>query len=154
AGRASPEPPAAGQHARRRRHAARRRRGAATHPALGGAQDRRAHRAHRRAVLRLAGAQDARGAGAMKVEARNLPARLTARDARAGVDFVAHPGELTAVIGPNGAGKTTLLRVLAGVLPPTAGAVSLDGRSSGEWSARELARSLAYLPQERTVHWA
>ena len=37
-------------------------------------QDRRAHRADRRAVLRVAGAQDARGAGAMRIEAQR-PAR-------------------------------------------------------------------------------
>ena len=66
------------------------------------------------------------------------------------------PGELTAVIGPNGAGKTTLLRALAGLLPAAAGAALLAGwppaRPTGR--RRELARSLAYLPQERTVHWA
>ena len=40
---------------------------------------------------------------------------------------------MTAVIGPNGAGKTTLLRALAGLLPPAAGAASLDGRAVADW---------------------
>jgi iron complex transport system ATP-binding protein len=90
----------------------------------------------------------------MRLEARNLHVRLGARPALAGLDFAARPGEMTAVIGPNGAGKTTLLRVLAGLLPPAAGAASLDGRPVAKWPAQELARALAYLPQERLVHWA
>jgi molybdate transport system ATP-binding protein len=36
-------------------------------------------------------------------------------------------GEVLAVLGPNGAGKSTLLRVLAGLLPPDAGRVTVDG---------------------------
>jgi iron complex transport system ATP-binding protein len=90
----------------------------------------------------------------MRLEARNLHVRLGARPVLAGLDFAARPREMTAVIGPNGAGKTTLLRVLAGLLPAAAGAASLDGRPVAQWPAQELARALAYLPQERLVHWA
>ncbi|MGV9799127.1 ABC transporter ATP-binding protein [Mycobacterium sp. NPDC003449] len=36
-------------------------------------------------------------------------------------------GELLCIVGPSGAGKTTLLRCLTGLMPPTAGSVSLDG---------------------------
>ncbi|HXF73575.1 MAG TPA: ABC transporter ATP-binding protein [Actinomycetota bacterium] len=46
-----------------------------------------------------------------------LAARLEAAD-----------GETVALVGPNGAGKSTLVAVLAGVLPPAAGRVELDGR--------------------------
>jgi branched-chain amino acid transport system ATP-binding protein len=37
-------------------------------------------------------------------------------------------GSITGLIGPNGAGKTTLFNVIAGVLPPTSGRVTMDGR--------------------------
>jgi molybdate transport system ATP-binding protein len=43
------------------------------------------------------------------------------------VDFAVAPGEVLAVLGPNGAGKSTVLRVLAGLLPPDAGRVTVDG---------------------------
>jgi branched-chain amino acid transport system ATP-binding protein len=36
-------------------------------------------------------------------------------------------GSITGLIGPNGAGKTTLFNVIAGVLPPTSGRVTMDG---------------------------
>ena len=48
-------------------------------PAVGRPQDRRAHRADRRAVLRVAGAEDARGARAMRVEAQGLHVEAQAR---------------------------------------------------------------------------
>jgi iron complex transport system ATP-binding protein len=90
----------------------------------------------------------------MKVEARDLRVTLGPREILKGLNFVARPGQLTAVIGPNGAGKTTLLKALAGLIVPAAGAVVLDDRALSEWQRPELARALAYLPQERTVHWA
>ena len=90
----------------------------------------------------------------MKLEASGLRVQLKGREVLKGVDLAAEPGELTAVLGANGAGKTTLLRVLAGLIAPAAGEAWLAGRALGTWSRADLARSLAYLPQERTVHWA
>ncbi|MBO0611056.1 ABC transporter ATP-binding protein [Myceligenerans salitolerans] len=48
-------------------------------------------------------------------------------EAVADVDLVAAPGRVTALIGPNGSGKTTLLLMLAGLLTPDAGTVSVAG---------------------------
>ncbi len=47
--------------------------------------------------------------------------------ALAGVDLDVRPGAVTALVGPNGSGKTTLLLVLAGLLAPDAGSVSVGG---------------------------
>lgn len=61
-------------------------------------------------------------------------------------------GELVCVIGPNGAGKTTLLRAAGGLLSPTAGSVTLDGRDVKRFGSRERARRIAFVPQGlRTV---
>lgn len=57
-------------------------------------------------------------------------------------------GDLVGVIGPNGSGKTTLLKLIAGTLKPSAGSIELAGRRLAEWSRREAARRIAYVPQE------
>jgi iron complex transport system ATP-binding protein len=56
-------------------------------------------------------------------------------------------GELLALVGANGSGKSTLLRVLAGLLEPRSGEVSLSGEGLGALGPRERARRLAFLPQ-------
>ncbi|MCP5156868.1 MAG: ABC transporter ATP-binding protein [Ectothiorhodospiraceae bacterium] len=85
--------------------------------------------------------------------ATGVVARLGPRTVLHGVDARVAPGELLGVIGPNAAGKSTLLRVLAGLLPPGAGTVTLDGRPLADWSPRERARRIAWLGQERECHW-
>lgn len=57
-------------------------------------------------------------------------------------------GSFTGLIGPNGCGKTTLLKLLAAVLSPDAGSVSLDGRALATMSKRQVARRIAVVPQE------
>jgi ABC-type nitrate/sulfonate/bicarbonate transport system ATPase subunit len=45
-----------------------------------------------------------------------------------GVSFAVPDREIVALLGPNGCGKSTLLRIIAGLLPPDAGRVTIDGR--------------------------
>ncbi|MDN3555472.1 ABC transporter ATP-binding protein [Halomonas maura] len=65
------------------------------------------------------------------------------------LDLAVAPGQRWGVLGPNGAGKTTLLHTLAGLRPPRAGEVSLDGRALARWRRRALARRLGVVFQER-----
>ncbi len=59
-------------------------------------------------------------------------------------------GEAVAIVGSNGAGKTTLFRVLAGLLRPMQGRVTLDGESLTRRPAHRVARAgIAYVPAER-----
>lgn len=85
--------------------------------------------------------------------ARDVRVRLGERRVLDGVDLTLRTGEVTAIAGPNGAGKSTLLRVLAGLVPVQSGHVHLDGAPLASLDRRSLGRKLAYLPQERTIHW-
>jgi ABC-2 type transport system ATP-binding protein len=66
--------------------------------------------------------------------------------ALAGIDLDVPPG-MFGLLGPNGAGKTTLMRILAGLLEPTSGSVTLDGEDVVA-DPRRVRRRLGYLPQE------
>jgi len=62
-----------------------------------------------------------------------------------GVSFAAERGTVACLVGPNGSGKTTLLRVVAGLLAPDAGSVSLP--DSGDRTVGYLAQTPAFRPQ-------
>jgi iron complex transport system ATP-binding protein len=69
------------------------------------------------------------------------------------VSFAAGAGDFVAVIGPNGAGKSTLLSVLAGLIAPDAGQVTLEGAPLSRIPSRTLASRRAYLPQNPRLEW-
>ena len=52
-----------------------------------------------------------------------------------GIDLALHAGEMTLLMGPSGSGKTTLLSILGCVLTPTAGAITVAGRTTRRASA-------------------
>jgi iron complex transport system ATP-binding protein len=85
--------------------------------------------------------------------AEKLTVRRAGRAIVRDISLSARAGEFIAVIGPNGAGKSTLLSVLAGLVRPDAGQVTLDGRLLRTLSARELAARRAWLPQNPLVEW-
>ncbi len=61
------------------------------------------------------------------MEVRGLHVRFGEVEAVTGVDLLAYAGQATALLGRNGAGKSTTMRVLAGVVPATAGTVVVGG---------------------------
>ena len=61
------------------------------------------------------------------IEARGLTKRFGKVEALAGLDLVAHHGQVVALLGPNGAGKTTFVRTIATLVRPDGGSLSVDG---------------------------
>ena len=64
------------------------------------------------------------------------------------VSMAVERGAMVGLLGPNGSGKTTLLRVLADMLTPAEGRVTLDGVDIASLARRALARRIAVVPQE------
>lgn len=89
----------------------------------------------------------------MTLAAQDIHVALGGRPILKGASLALAPGEIVAIAGANGAGKSTLLRALAGLRTPDAGTVSLDGRALAGLERGTLAREIAYLPQDRVVHW-
>ena len=61
------------------------------------------------------------------------------------VDLTIEPGRIVGLLGPNGSGKSTLIKIANGLLVPSSGTVTIDGRKPG----KETKAMVSYLP-ERT----
>ncbi|MEU8136999.1 ABC transporter ATP-binding protein [Streptodolium elevatio] len=86
-----------------------------------------------------------------------MTARLTAQDitltygdrtVSANLTLALPDGAFTAIIGANASGKSTLLRALVRLLRPSTGAVLLDGRDVHDCRPKDIAREMAFLPQD------
>jgi ABC-type molybdenum transport system ATPase subunit/photorepair protein PhrA len=64
------------------------------------------------------------------------------------VGFHVISGEVLGIVGPNGSGKTSLLKVLANILAPQQGSLRLFGQDVATFTQQEVARRVAYVPQE------
>ena len=60
------------------------------------------------------------------------------------ISFTAKPGEVVGILGPNGAGKTTLLRIIAGIMEPSKGTVTIDDKTY-EKDSITIKKEIAYL---------
>lgn len=83
----------------------------------------------------------------MSVEVKNLNFSYGSRQVLFDINFSVQNGEFLSILGPNGVGKSTLFRCVLGLLPGYSGQVMIDGKNSKEFSVREAARHIAYIPQ-------
>jgi manganese/iron transport system ATP-binding protein len=81
------------------------------------------------------------------LDVHKLTVRYDGHTALEDVTFHLHAGERVAVVGPNGAGKSTLFKVVAGVLTPSEGTVTISG------SRPEAHVCIGYIPQRNHVDW-
>ncbi len=67
------------------------------------------------------------------------------------IDLDVHAAKLTALVGANGAGKSTLCKVLAGLLEPTGGTITLNGKDVTRQPPHLRAKELLLAPESRGV---
>lgn len=82
------------------------------------------------------------------IEARNVNFSYAMKPVMEKVSFTINEAQIVAVIGPNGSGKTTLLKIINGTLFPNSGQMLVDGKETGKWPRKEIARKVAIVPQE------
>lgn len=74
------------------------------------------------------------------IRVSGLVKRFGGLTALAGVELVAHPGEVLGIIGVNGAGKTTLMNCICGIYRPDAGRVLIGDRDTTGLTPHEVAK--------------
>ena len=84
------------------------------------------------------------------IEVKNLSAGYGAVDVIKGISFNAARGESLCILGPNGCGKSTLLKSIARIIPYR-GAVMLEGRNTGSFARKDLAKKIALLGQTAQI---
>jgi len=88
------------------------------------------------------------GPGAVTVELADVARWYGNVVAVNGISFTLGPG-VTGLLGPNGAGKSTLLHMIAGLLRPSAGVVTVDGRAT--YGDPEVFRRVGLVPEREAV---
>ena len=89
----------------------------------------------------------------MLLATSNLSCGYRKRAVLARVSLAFRPGELFVIIGSNGAGKTTLLKVLARLVRPLTGIVTLDGKDVWSCRASQVAAAVAFTGQVLAPDW-
>jgi ABC-type multidrug transport system ATPase subunit len=91
--------------------------------------------------------EDARNGSPIVVSLQGVSRRFGDSEVLHDLDLEAEAGTIVSILGRNGSGKTTLLRILAGVLEPTSGSVSVFGRRPGAGFA-------SFVPSgDRMMNW-
>ena len=85
------------------------------------------------------------------IKVEGLVKRYGAFTAVDGVSLAVEPGEIHGFLGPNGAGKTTTIRIIAGLLKPTSGHVTINGHDLGREPEAAKA-SLGFIPDRPFIY--
>lgn len=84
------------------------------------------------------------------LECRNVTFRYDGRVVLEGIGLSIAAGDLIGVIGPNGAGKSTLIKILSGLVRPSVGHVTLNGKDIKSVPKRVIASEIAVIQQEES----
>lgn len=85
----------------------------------------------------------------MKLQTEKVSWSVEAKKIIDNITLTVAEGEFVGLLGPNGSGKSSLLRTIYRLLKPDAGLITLDGADVWQLSARQVARQMAVVMQER-----
>ena len=84
------------------------------------------------------------------ISVKGLTFSYPTREVLKGVDFDLHQGEVVSLLGANGCGKSTLIRLILGLIKGS-GEIKIAGRELHQYSQKEVASHIAYIPQYHNV---
>lgn len=83
---------------------------------------------------------------------KNIAAHYGNIQALRDVSIDIRSGEIVTIIGANGAGKTTTLKTICGLLKPTSGSITFEGKDITSWSTEEIVKSgISLVPEGRRI---
>ncbi|HHV39065.1 MAG TPA: ABC transporter ATP-binding protein [Tepidimicrobium sp.] len=80
---------------------------------------------------------------------KNLKFSYPSNEVLHNIEFSTKRGEVVIILGPNGTGKTTLLKCINRILEPTGGTILVDSINIKDLKARDLAKKIGYVEQQR-----
>jgi ABC-2 type transport system ATP-binding protein len=85
------------------------------------------------------------------IEVSQLRKDFDGKEVLHGIAFTVRPGQATGYLGPNGAGKSTTVKILAGLLRPSGGRVTVCGFDLAE-QPLEVKRRIGYVPESAALY--
>lgn len=81
------------------------------------------------------------------IKANNITYKIKNNLILNNISFEINKGDFTAIIGPNGAGKSTLANILAGIIKPNEGEITINNKNIYKISKKQKAKIISYVPQ-------
>ena len=90
----------------------------------------------------------------MNLSVENVSFHYKTNQVLKNVSLCGTSGEVIGILGPNGTGKTTLFKCIGRILDKYSGEIRIDGKSILDLSKNELAKTIAFVPQDTSVSFA
>lgn len=87
------------------------------------------------------------------IDARNIGYQIGNKQLVRGCSTQIQPGKMTVIVGPNGAGKSTFLKCIAREYTHKEGHLTINGINVNDFSAKELSRVRAVMPQQTSLNF-
>lgn len=87
----------------------------------------------------------------MSIAVKNLSFSYDNNEILKNININLSSGEFIGILGPNGCGKSTLLKNMLKILTPKSGIIKIENKTISEYSLKDLAKILGFVPQKTSL---